>query len=59
MDYSPWGPKESDMTEHTHTTIRSHMHSLTEKERKKKLVDCVCDTSNIFYYYLTFFITAI
>ena len=36
MDYSPWGPKESDMTEHTYTTIRSHMHSLTEKEREKK-----------------------
>jgi len=35
------------------------MHSLTEKKRKKKLVDCVCDTSNIFYYYLKFFITAV
>ena len=24
MSYSPWGPKESDMSEHTHT------HSLTD-----------------------------
>ena len=35
-DYGPWDSKESDMTEHTHTTIRSHMHSLTEKKRKKE-----------------------
>ena len=29
MDYSPWGHKELDMTEHTHTPHPTHTHSTT------------------------------
>ena len=28
--YSPWGCKESDMTEHTHTHTHTHTHVLTQ-----------------------------
>ena len=48
MGYSPWGCKESDITEHTHTdTTHTHTHQDRRKPHTHNFNHSICETQPV------------